>query len=436
LNSTKLWVHIYGVFTVIGVFLTFLALLGPSSSEGQSNPLPDWVESVLKFLGNNIWWIVAITCLFAASLILSWRFRKYMHMVEEEKKKLRVEIEEAQPRKVALFVPRSNRSGYFWEQFEIEVIYSLSELGYYCCLAALNGDYIPENQIAVLNRFNWNEIQGAIIAPAGIEVLPDVAKRISEGRRVVLHDVTPETWRHYFVGEGLRAPDYVTVKNELGGRLAARIMKVYFETFGVEKTNGSYNVIYIPGGDRYPHSNERVSGFKSEWEKLSQYKVRPLPTPDGNWIASDARNACTEFLNARAQDTKLSKIDGIFACNDEMAFAAMHLLDSVKLDADIDPKLVAQTIIVGFDAIPLARSELKNKRSRFIATIDAKIEEQAQFVARYLGESIEQSLEDYIKRKTKPHEVTPKVLPNEMFEGVEPKGLAKEFLKELFRKEE
>jgi len=475
-KSNKFWTHFYGFITSIGLLLSLSSIFTKSGQDpNKVQGIEKAIIYLIDFIHDNIEWLVVITLLFATTTIINWQFRKVLEKSEKDKKDLeenfktqlteiksmgerreedlknnfnieikrlkeqykeneddlRMEIKKiesraqkekedfinqikaSQPKKVALFVPRSNRSGYFWEQFEIEAMCCLSDEQFYCRLSSLNGDYNVPSQEKKISEYNWDEIQGAIIAPAGPGVLPHIVERLNLGYPIVLHDITPETWKEHFINLEAAAPKYVTVNNRFGGELAAEIMKKYLDNFRKPKNKKQYNIIYIPGNKNHFHSQQRVSGFKSKWQEMTGGITNPIQTNDGDWIAIGSHNSLRNFLKANLLELGWDRVDGIFACNDEMAIAAIRLLDSPEIREEINPATIENTIVVGFDAIPLAVSELRNKKSRLIATIDAQISQQAKWVAHFLSERIK-SPQNINKGET--HKIIePEILKNDLF---------------------
>jgi ABC-type sugar transport system substrate-binding protein len=289
--------------------------------------------------------------------------------------------------RVALFVPRcgpnskSGKSGYsnsFWIEFEEAVFKLFKENGYDPDPEHTDFDYDENNQLDKLQQYDWAKVEGAIVAPAGEKVLDYLELKDKEGKCIVIHDVTPRVWNKYFSERHGFLPN-VSVDNELGGLRAAEIMYTYFQKPQVKKAM-ELNILLIPGHPNHAHSRDRINNFRIKLYDLTGDNVKFLEIKKNcNWNFDNCKEACEEYLTPQTI-SRIKKIHGIFACNDEMALAAQAVITERLRDLSLNREVLKGAVIVGFDYIGAVRRELKNRNSMFIGTVNAHIEDQAQKV--------------------------------------------------------
>ncbi|MFB0562940.1 MAG: sugar ABC transporter substrate-binding protein [Candidatus Lokiarchaeia archaeon] len=291
-------------------------------------------------------------------------------------------------RKIALFLPRSDKVEYFWGKFKGSVNDFLNVKNYVSQLALTDEEYNEPQQNQIIENFVWRNVSGAIVAPAGPSVLNTIAN-ISNKQRVplVLHDITPEDHDKFFSKKDIPAPLYVTIDNKLGGQIAAEIMFNFLTK--EKKIQLPYTILIIPGNNKQTHSKNRIEGFQRTLLQKTKSHVMFCMTEDGNWNYDDCLKVITDFIDNVLPNLPIEEIHGIFACNDEMAICVNKVIDDkIKSSYPFKDKL-ANSIIIGFDATKEIIREIKNPRSRIVGTVDAKIEEQAKRVANLIISLIE-----------------------------------------------
>jgi predicted nucleotide-binding protein len=143
-----------------------------------------------------------------------------------------------------------------------------------------------------------------------------------------------------FQKHGLSLPPILQVDNIKGGELAAEIFNEYFQL--MVKNNPI--ILTIPGPQRLQHSNDRLDGFTIKMKQLLP-KSNIIKLAHADWSRSKAETILLSFLGLNPE----TSLNGIFACNDEMALGARRALIKAEKNNLIKTNQIIK--IVGFDNI-------------------------------------------------------------------------------------
>jgi len=381
------------IAVIIGVLQLTVAIISKSNITIKI----DEINNIINFLNKNFIGVVLIILL----LVILWLiFRKGIrHKTEDKLHEPSRDIERSTEdlpqskegiiqyttKKVALFLPRSKRTGYFWDKFEYYIREFLEERGFECVTAHTDKEYSSPIQKQRLEKFPWKEkkVNRAIVAPAGPEVFVCVEDVIMDHKiSVVLHDTTHEDIKRYFTR--IPTPLHVNIDNFEGGKQAAQIM---YEQLTKKNISLPYQIIIIPGKANNSHSKKRIDGFESKFKEKAKHVSTHL-TGDGNWNRKNCKKMFRTYLDIDFLELiklyNLEKIHGLFACNDEMAIAADKVINDVIRENHPCHTKLTDTIIVGFDATDEMMEKIEDSNSRIEGTIDAKIPEQAEKVVDLL----------------------------------------------------
>ena len=353
------------IIALCGIFIAFLQLVQGIENTPDKTQQIGLLERINDLIIKNILWIIIFFCV---ALIFWWVLRKRNNHLK---------------RKIALFLPRSKRAGFFWDKFEYFVHEFLMEKGYECLSAHTDKEYNTLIQRERLENFDWKKrkVDGAIVAPAGPKVLISVENVINNKQvNLVLHDVTHEDIDNFFSQKKMSAPFHVNIDNYEGGHLAASIM---FRKLTNKIISLPYHILIIPGNTNHTHSNKRVEGFHQEFRKLAKQIIIHY-TEDGRWNRKECARMFKNYIDSTLPKLSIQKIHGIFACNDEMAITANKVIDNIIKENHPCCSILADTIIVGFDATDEMMEEIKDQNSRIVGTINAKIQEQAKKVVNLI----------------------------------------------------
>lgn len=330
--------------------------------------------------------------LFAAVALFCWRFittrdrEKYsIERLEHTEAELREASERLAKIKptVAVFVPRSRADEEtFWMEFKNHIGQELQSLDIQPLIYNLRNEYSEAEQIDDIRNFPWDSVKGAVISPAGPDVIDEilslVQKNGSQGPKIVLHDIAPD-----FLASKLSVMDYaaVCIDNASGGALAAEIM---WENLKRKSIQGIYNFLLVPGNKDHLHSQLRISGFSSKMQQqIPPGQCMFYHTEDGQWTYDGARRVVSGFIDHTPTNRRVS-IHGIFVCNDEMAFAVEDDLDDLNLD------IFHGAAIVGFDYAYFSRTTWRRKyRGQIVGTVDARVGIQAGVAAGLISDLIQ-----------------------------------------------
>lgn len=204
------------------------------------------------------------------------------------------------------------------------------------------GDVSSQRQILeeYLTRYvaseNSNRLKGVLITPSGSnDELTPYLKRLNEAK-VPVGIIDTRISQEALSKAGAQYSFFIGSSNRQGGELAANVV------LGCAPQGG--NVLLLNGVDGHQTATDRKVGFRATLPPKYAVTERTC-----NWRRDEARAAMDGLLALGRS------FDAIFAANDEMALGVIEALRQY-------PNLPRPKVIVGFDAIPEARSAVRDHR--------------------------------------------------------------------------
>lgn len=201
---------------------------------------------------------------------------------------------------------------------------------------------------------NMHDPQIIIMAPSPSKAFVDLLGRYLDRTTVPLMTIDTE-FNNYdvFAEKNIPYPPSVQLDNPAGGELAADILLGNIQS----PAEGRTQVLIMPGLEDAPHSISRVEAFTRRVRILCpDSKIRILSP--GGFSKKRARMIFADFL----EDADITKYQGIFCCDDEMALGVYGHLCSTLLHA---PKSAFK--IVGFNNTPEMQATIENDMTGFLA---------------------------------------------------------------------
>jgi ABC-type sugar transport system substrate-binding protein len=164
-------------------------------------------------------------------------------------------------------------------------------------------------------------------------------------------------------------PSFVGGDEMAGGKLAAGIL--------IEAVGGSHDsdpTILIINGGTAPWEQQRAVSFRSEIARAWPDKIL-IETPPFNYSRPTAYEYVLNFMRERANSERVVILDGIFACNDDMAIGAHAAISRMMREGY---SFSSPPQIVGYDGIGEIREYISAGDPYIAGTVDVRIEEQAK----------------------------------------------------------
>jgi len=333
----------------------------------------DW-PTAIEHVGLPILLLLAL----AVNFLLYHRAKRS----EAQVQKMREELERTKPH-CLLSLPRSVNNGEtFWMEFRDSFCHGLHSRSIQPVVRNVNHDYSQAEQIEELRNTDLTSLKGAVICPAGPQVVEEVISlmhKVGDNMpKLVLHDTSDEAAKAFASEEF--GVCIVCVDNKRGGRIAAEILLDNFKKKGIAE---KFNVLVMPGDDGHPNSRQRIEGFQERMRELAPNRVNWYYAREGKWTYEGACQAILEFIENEIQNKGLKCLHGIFACNDEMALGVEDTLEHLQLSC------CQGVAIVGFDYSHFIRTLWRRKhKGLMVGTVDAKVDAQADAAASLIAELI------------------------------------------------
>ena len=215
-----------------------------------------------------------------------------------------------------------------------------------------------EQQIAIVDDLIRSGIDALVIAPGdSVRLIPVLTQAQRAGVVVVNIDnrLNPEFARQ----AGLRGVPFVSVDNEAGAYLSARVIA------DTVRQDGPIEAAILEGYRDADNAQARLRGAERAFAETSNITVVARET--AHWKIDEAYNATRSLL------AEHPGIDLIFAANDMMALGVIHYLDEASLTEAVH--------VAGFDALDEAMPALRD--GTLAATIDQQADRQGYVGVEY-----------------------------------------------------
>jgi ABC-type sugar transport system substrate-binding protein len=166
-----------------------------------------------------------------------------------------------------------------------------------------------------------------------------------------------------------RLPSFVGGDELAGGKLAAEIL---MEAMGTEFDNGP--TILVINGASARWEQQRAESFRSKVALAWPGRIL-INTPSFNYSRPAAYEYVLNFITENANSERIVTLDGIFACNDDMAIGAHAAISRLMREGY---SFVNTPQIVGYDGIGEIREYISAGDPNIAGTVDVRIEEQAK----------------------------------------------------------
>lgn len=301
---------------------------------------------------------------------------------------------------ILFFYPETKSGGRynFWTSFADAFIKKVQESEF--DVRSIPIDFYDDENVNIDNIINaiTNNVEkyysnGIVISSPvnnNIKFVEKIKQLIKEKKhKIVLHDLPHPNevaktddgnlLLEYFSHENIARPPIISINNKEGGKIAAEIL---FKKLQEKRGNHPHKIYILKGNFDHIHSKLRAEGFS---EKIRNLSSRKASVADFDFVGNWKRSETNVQFGAWIESHPNERIDGIFACNDEMA---LGICDSILNLQDFKQKeSYANTLIVGFDNTNDIQLESK-KCKNLVGTIDSNISEQAAATANAIIEII------------------------------------------------
>jgi ribose transport system substrate-binding protein len=228
-----------------------------------------------------------------------------------------------------------------------------------------------ERQMQIVENLIERKVSALCVTPSGSrEIVPVIVKANKAGIPVLIVDTRAD--EKALAAAGGKVATFIGSDNYDGGKIAGEFIA---ETLG-----GKGNVAVLEGIPGHETGDARLRGFREAVAKHSGIKI--VASQPANWERDQGFNVFQNILQANPS------ITGLFACSDLMALGALEAIAAAGKTGKI--------VVVGFDALPEAREDIK--RGTMAGTV-------AQFPQRMGATAIEYA--DKLLKGEKIPEFTP-----------------------------
>lgn len=199
-----------------------------------------------------------------------------------------------------------------------------------------------DKQIELIELYIQKNVDALVVIPIDSKALvPVVVKAVGSGIKVVNIDIKldPDLLQDNGVEIAYVGPDNESAAKLVGDTLSQKLGK-------------GANVIIIEGLQVAENAVQRKNGFL---KSISEHGLNLLGCGVGDWETSKAETIFASLYE------KFDNIDGVFCCNDAMAFGVLRVLEKLGKIGKIQ--------VVGFDNDVSVQPDLEN--GKLLATIDA-----------------------------------------------------------------
>lgn len=186
-------------------------------------------------------------------------------------------------------------------------------------------DALGQNQM--VENLITQKVDAICIVPTNSESIIPVIKKANDANIPVIN-IDNKVNIDMASKEGVKIASYIGSDNFDGGKLAGQFM--------IEKLGGKGKVAILEGVSGNDAAIKRKAGFLEALK--SSLGIIVVTSQVANWNREQAFNIFQNILKSNPD------LNGVFACNDEMALGAYAALEQSKISKD-------KIVIVGFDAV-------------------------------------------------------------------------------------
>jgi len=228
-------------------------------------------------------------------------------------------------------------------------------------LADYDSAFMTANLAEMNNILETHKPDLIIMVPSPSRAFMELFQKLFINIKAPLMTIDTEFFGYeFFHKNNLQVPPIVQIDNREGGRMAAKMLLER-----IPNDIGRVNFLTMPGIEDAPHSRARILGFE-EFVNQTYPDSRVKVLPSGGFQRLSAQQVFKNFL----EDADLSRYQGIFCCNDEMALGVYTVLCS-QLAKDSENLVFG---IVGFNnTIEMQNMFLVDKTDKLVGTIDQNL---------------------------------------------------------------
>lgn len=176
------------------------------------------------------------------------------------------------------------------------------------------------------------------------------------------------------------APPFVGADESCGGTIAGRMLAEHFQESRLERPE-----ILVVKGTSTGWESGRIQGFSIEM--LGKYPEANISeTEDLYYDRARAARAALETFSKLSQGGSVT-LDGIFACNDDMALGVRSAIIQAENNG---LKFRKHLKIVGYDGVKEMRNYIDNRDKWILGTVDVKLEEQISLCLQLIRKMLEE----------------------------------------------
>jgi len=235
-----------------------------------------------------------------------------------------------------------------------------------------------ERQIQIMENLISQKVDAICVVPADSKsILPVIAK--ANKAQIPVLNIDNKIDFELAKKDNIKVATFIGSDNYLGGKLAAEYI--------VKKLNGKGKVAILEGVSGVEAANQRKGGFSDYVKNNPGIKV--VASQPADWDREKGLNVFQNILQANPD------VQGLFACNDEMALGAIQAVKAAKKEG---------IVIVGFDATKDGVAAVKDgSMAGTVAQLPAEMGKIAVQKAMHLinGKSIEGQIPTEVKLITK-----------------------------------
>lgn len=255
-----------------------------------------------------------------------------------------------------------------------------------------NARYEAAAQNSLINSVCDDLVHGevVVVVPAEPEAVRDDLSRLCSANRTIPALVALDVPLEAISGEkgvNLEFP-FVGVDNRHGAELAADAFAAHFRLARIEQPS----LYVLSGPTTVPQWRARTRAFVERFTEVYGDRCHIVTSEAvARWDRKIARELTQRHLDSGA------RVDGIFACNDDLAIGARQAVLQWRRSGAAGP-----VRIIGFDGIDEMYDLLAQKDEVMLATINVCVAEQVHFIMELVTARVDGKPQPFIQQLVKP----------------------------------